>query len=182
MAVASGDLRQRKIAKSFEALDVTGRGTVSMSDLEDQVRRIAAEFGAAADSPQFARLLDADARCWRELVKCVGKSPEQELTMDEYVQGITRLRQQDIRKALTQYAEALFEMVDNNRDGRISRDEFVRYAKAIGVSSEDAGAVFQRMDSDGDGELSRTEFARNMYDFFAGSDVKATGNELIGRL
>ncbi|SHF01678.1 EF-hand domain-containing protein [Streptoalloteichus hindustanus] len=182
MAVASGDLRQRKIAKSFEALDVTGRGTVSLSDLEDQVRRIAAEFGVPVDAPQSVKLFDADRRAWQELVKAVGKSPEQELTLDEYVQGVTSIRQQEIRKAMTQYSEALFEVVDSDRNNKISKDEFVRYGRALGVPADEAGNVFQRMDVDGDGELSRNEFARNMYDFFAGTDAKAIGNELIGRI
>lgn len=59
---------------------------------------------------------------------------------------------------------ATFEIVDMNKDGRISAVELKQLMKALGeeITEETATQVVTRMDADGDGEISLTEFAAYM--------------------
>lgn len=59
---------------------------------------------------------------------------------------------------------ATFEIVDVNKDGRVSAPELKLLMKALGeeITDEAAAEVVRRMDSDGDGEISLEEFAAYM--------------------
>ncbi len=59
---------------------------------------------------------------------------------------------------------ATFEIVDGNKDGRISAGELKMLMKALGddVTDEAAAEVVRRMDSDGDDEISLEEFTAYM--------------------
>lgn len=59
---------------------------------------------------------------------------------------------------------ATFEIVDGNKDGRISAAELKLLMRALGdeVTDEAAAEVVRRMDADGDGEISLEEFSAYM--------------------
>lgn len=59
---------------------------------------------------------------------------------------------------------ATFEIVDVNKDGRVSAPELKELMKALGedVTDEAAAEVVRQMDSDGDGEISLEEFTAYM--------------------
>lgn len=59
---------------------------------------------------------------------------------------------------------ATFEIVDVNKDGRISAAELKLLMKALGeeITDETAAQVVRQMDGDDDGEISLEEFAAYM--------------------
>jgi Ca2+-binding EF-hand superfamily protein len=59
---------------------------------------------------------------------------------------------------------ATFEIVDMNKDGRISPSELKLLMKALGeeITDQTAAEVVKQMDADGDGEISLEEFAAYM--------------------
>lgn len=46
-----------------------------------------------------------------------------------------------------------FVAADTNRDGRISRTEYIRFAAKLGETREDSSAIFTLLDKDRDGEM-----------------------------
>lgn len=59
---------------------------------------------------------------------------------------------------------ATFEIVDGDKDGRISAAELTQLMRALGddVTDEAAAEVVRRMDADGDGRISLEEFTAYM--------------------
>ena len=67
--------------------------------------------------------------------------------------------------------EALFKRLDSNGDGKISKEEFAKFAEVMKEKAKDKGkgknangkgaeAIFNRLDSNGDGYLSLDEFKK----------------------
>jgi Ca2+-binding EF-hand superfamily protein len=76
----------------------------------------------------------------------------------------------------------MFEAVDENADGRISRPEYRALIEAWSGRSTDTDTVFDLLDLNGDGYLSRSEFRQLWTQFWAGDDPRAPGTWVFGRL
>jgi len=64
-------------------------------------------------------------------------------------------------------AEAIFDSIDENKDGVISSDELRSHLMDMGYSKEYTGYLFDSIDMDNDGEITRTEFRFAFYNFEA---------------
>ncbi|MFF7250684.1 EF-hand domain-containing protein [Embleya sp. NPDC008237] len=85
-------------------------------------------------------------------------------------------------EAVTATARIIFDAIDENRDGRISRTEHRRLVETWYGRSVDTDAVFDLLDLDGDGYLSRPEFALLWSQFWMSDDPAEPGNLLCGRI
>ncbi|MEV5706417.1 EF-hand domain-containing protein [Actinoallomurus sp. NPDC052274] len=83
--------------------------------------------------------------------------------------------------AVTGTAEAMFEAVDENGDGRVSAEEYNRLIEAWNGRPTDTDEIFPLLDLNGDGHLSREEFVRLWTDFWAGDHPEAPGTWVFGR-
>ncbi|MFA3875784.1 EF-hand domain-containing protein [Streptomyces sp. MMCC 100] len=94
---------------------------------------------------------------WQQLSAAADESRPSRAGLDELMTVVERLP--TMPEAVTATADTIFDAVDENGDGRISRGEHQRLVDTWhgrGMATED---VFDRLDQDGDGYLSRAEFA-----------------------
>jgi Ca2+-binding EF-hand superfamily protein len=82
---------------------------------------------------------------------------------------------------LDDLAQAVFNVLDVDRDKRISRDEFAKYLDFCGVSRSDAAVIFRRLDLDGDAFISQREVAKSLSAFHLYNDDLITpGGVFLG--
>ena len=62
--------------------------------------------------------------------------------------------------------EQMFPILDCNRDGVISVEEWRAHNSAMVISPEHAAALFRAMDADGDGKISKEEFVNYHYEYY----------------
>jgi Ca2+-binding EF-hand superfamily protein len=86
-----------------------------------------------------------------------------------------------MKAAVEDTAETMFEAVDEDRDGKISRTEYRRLIEAWNGCDTKTDEIFPHLDNDGDGYLSRTEFTELWTEFWAGDDPSAAGTWVFGR-
>src|SRR4051812_50051039 len=115
---------------------------------------------------------------WTTLRSAAGH--DHRVTLDEVMRVVDRLG--EMPEAVTAAAEAMFEAVDENGDGRISAEEYNRLIEAWNGRPTDTDEVFPLLDLDGDGHLSRPEFIRLWTEFWSGDDPGDRGTWVFGPL
>ena len=67
-------------------------------------------------------------------------------------------KKKDMSADMIKQVHELFELLDGDHNGLVTREEVVAQASLLQVSDAEAAALFDALDVDGDGELSRAEF------------------------
>lgn len=117
---------------------------------------------------------------WRTLLAASDLDRDGKVTLDEVLHVVDGLGAQ--RAAVTGTADAMFEAVDENGDGRISAAEYRQAIEAWTGRPTDTDEIFPVLDLNGDGYLSREEFALLWTEFWAGDDQEAPGRLVFGPL
>lgn len=171
----ASDLQRRKISIVFTAMDVNGDGFLERTDFEALAERWArVRGGDGAD-----RLRAVMMGWWDVLSSATGQDGDRLVTVDEVLAVADRL--DTMLDQVSATAEAMFEEVDADDDGRVSSAEFDRMIQGWTGQDPPAADAFARLDLDGDGLLSKSEFVRNWTEFWAGDDPDAPGNHLFGQ-
>lgn len=161
-----------KVELVFSAMDADGDGLLRESDFESLARRWAT-VRAAGDEERLTAIMHG----WWGTLAAHSRDPES-VTVEDVLTVVDLLGQ--IPDAVTATAEAMFEAVDEDGDGRISPTEYQRMIEAWNGSPTDTTAVFARLDADGDGTISRAEFTLHWSEFWAGDDPTAPGTHVFG--
>jgi Ca2+-binding EF-hand superfamily protein len=83
-------------------------------------------------------------------------------------------------KAFLPLADALFSVLDADRDEHLSKDEYSRIFMSAGVDGTIVATAFGKLDRNGDGRISRQEWRVAVDEFFASQDPQAPGAWLLG--
>jgi len=86
----------------------------------------------------------------------------------------------EMPQAVDATAEAMFEAVDENADGRISPPEYRRLVEAWAGRATGTDGIFARLGLGHDGHLSRTELMVHWTEFWAGGNPAAPGSWVFG--
>lgn len=171
----ASELQRRKVAGVFEAMDVDGDGFLEREDFEGLTERwVALRNGADRD-----RLTGLMMGWWEALLAASDVDRDGKVTLDEVLLVVDRLP--EMIDAVHGTADAIFEAVDENGDGRISKGEYRQVIETWNGRGTDTDAIFHRLDLDGDGELSREEFTELWVEFWVGDDPTAPGTWAFGR-
>ena len=77
----------------------------------------------------------------------------------------------------------IFDSIDCNKDGGISKSEFGNYFKSLNITDEAViNQVFDSMDVNKDGDLSKQEFSDFGKGFFFGADESSPSKSFFGPL
>ena len=110
-----------------------------------------------------------------------GLTEQKKLTYDEYIKhwiaSLDTIGEFSIRRFTD-----MFEIIDEDGDGVISRQEWSKYSEAIGVAPAHAAKSFHAMDIDGDKKVSRDEFVAYNQEFFYSTEDKLKSSILFGPL
>ncbi|MGH8881482.1 MAG: EF-hand domain-containing protein, partial [Stackebrandtia sp.] len=117
---------------------------------------------------------------WDVIAQQSGISSKGDLDKDAYIEAAERtvLEQGDkgFAEVVRPTIRAIADMCDTDGSGQISTEEWKRWAKAIGMSPQQATEAFRAIDSDHSGQLSTEELVQAVNDYHAGrTDVELLG-------
>jgi Ca2+-binding EF-hand superfamily protein len=179
MSVAT--VQQDRLARRFDLWDNDRNGRIERSDYEAEARTILQKFGEPETSPRGKALLDAYLQMWDFMARQAGIGPSDGMDKQTFVQVAER---SVLQHGDTGYAavvrptiRAIVDLCDTDGDGQVNRNEWKKWADAIGMSSQEAETAFRGIDADGDGQLTVDELVQAVNDYHAGR----TDVELLGR-
>ncbi|MET0136531.1 MAG: EF-hand domain-containing protein [Kibdelosporangium sp.] len=172
----ASDLQRRKVAGVFEAMDANGDGFLDESDFSALADRWTAVRGPGDHERLRATMLG----WWATLLAASDQDRDNKVTLDEVLLVVDRLP--TMPAAVTATADAMFEAIDEDRDGMISSGEYRRLIEVWNGRATDTDVTFPMLDGDGDGKLSRAEFTELWLEFWAGDDAAAPGTFVFGPL
>ncbi|HET6503399.1 MAG TPA: EF-hand domain-containing protein [Amycolatopsis sp.] len=173
----ASDFQRRKVAGVFDAMDEHGRGFLTEHDFAALAARWTTLRGLAPGSDQYARLRALMLGWWASLSSAA--EDRERATLDDVMVVVDQLS--TMTDAMTATADAMFEAIDENADGRISRPEYRRLIEAWTGRATDTDEVFSLLDLDADGHISREEFRRLWTQFWTGDDPDSPGTWVFGR-
>jgi Ca2+-binding EF-hand superfamily protein len=77
-------------------------------------------------------------------------------------------------------SEGLLGLWDQDGDGKLSSQEYVKALWCCGVGEEAAREAFQHLDRDGSGYLTIEKILKALKEFYRSDDPEAPGNWLMG--
>ncbi|MBR8741376.1 EF-hand domain-containing protein [Nocardiopsis sp. MG754419] len=164
----------------FDVLDTDGDKAVTWIDYERLVDRYVSGYGLDGDHPRALAIRAAYVSLWRKLVDLSGADTDG-LDRERFVAAMHAASEDRNRSnAAEAVAEAVFDLLDADGDGRISEAEFLVYAKVLGTEEPSARTRFAHVDTDGDGFLSREEFVLSARRFLFGDDIDSPGGFVFG--
>ncbi|QNP61520.1 EF-hand domain-containing protein [Streptomyces genisteinicus] len=177
--MASG-FQWAKIQAMFDAFDVDGSGYLEERDFE----ALAARWGSlprVAEGSELASRVEAVIMGWWYLLaEAAGPQRPARIDMTGLMAMVDRLPA--MREDVAATADTIFDAVDENGDGRISRAEHQRLIDTWHGRATATGDVFDRLDEDGDGYLERPRFAVLWTQFWISDDPDEPGNAVCGPL
>ncbi|MER7505140.1 EF-hand domain-containing protein [Nonomuraea pusilla] len=201
----ASEFQRRKVMGVFRAMDVDGDGLLTEADFQALARRWTAIAGSA-DQERLASIMTG---WWPVLLAAScqgddaaaghdghdghdghgghdghyvasGQDGDGGVTLDEVLRVVERLGDQ--ADAVSATADAMFDAIDLDGDGLISRSEYAVLVETWSGTPAATDHVFPRLDLDGDGHLARDEFRTHWTDFWAGDDPYAPGTFVFGEL
>jgi Ca2+-binding EF-hand superfamily protein len=172
--------QRNKIEAMFTAFDADGDGCLRREDFEALADRWGRLPGAEPGTELRARVERAAMGWWEHLVAGADANGDGGVDLDELMDLVDRLH--TLPDEVRATAEAIFDVVDADGDGRISRAEHRRLIDVWHGRSTDTGDVFDLLDLDGDGYLSRSGFAELWLQFWVSDDPAEPGNFVCGPL
>ncbi|MFE7510003.1 EF-hand domain-containing protein [Streptomyces sp. NPDC057540] len=174
----ASEFQRAKVQAMFEAFDADGNGYLEAGDFEALAARWELLPRVASGPELAARVRTVIMGWWQHLSAVNDTGLIDRIGMDELMTMVDRLP--TMRQAVTATADVIFDAVDENADGSISRSEHRRLIDTWHGRSIPTGDVFERLDQDGDGLLSRPEFALLWTQFWISDDPAEPGNLMCG--
>jgi Ca2+-binding EF-hand superfamily protein len=177
MDAMASEFQRSKVASVFDAMDQDRRGHLTEADFEALAARWTAVRGDAPGSPGYEYLRSIMLGWWSSLIEASAETGR--VFLDDVLAVVDVLPR--MIGAVTATADAMFEAIDENADGKISREEYRRLVEAWNGCPTDTDEVFDLLDLNGDGHLSQEEFRELWREFWAGDDAAAAGTWVFGR-
>lgn len=170
-----------KHGQTFDFLDVDGDGYLQRADFE----AIAARLAAGANATDTAVVRSAYLQFWHSLSMHLGVDLDGRITRDEYIEGLDGVAKSSPHAfdlAIAQMPRAILVLYDSDRDGMLSRKEFLAMQQALGVPDDRAKIAWLAIDRDADGMIRGEELLSACREFVLSEDLHAPGNWLFGGL
>ena len=157
----------KRFDETFHQIDRDGDGLVSREDWYVFVDNLAK---VVTDRPsEIAKLRAAATEFTTAMGLTAGvkadKKKYRELAANIVVAEIAKVKRGE--KALIEIMEnALFDVLDGNKDGHITFDEYQMYINATGFPEDAAKAAFALLDKDKSGTVDREEYISSFFKFW----------------
>ena len=169
---------ERKWKTWFTKQDVNENGSLSFADFEEIGKR----FGDYRNL-EVNKRKELD-KALKEVVSQFGvKGPDDKMTLKQFQDKQKELRKDPRAEELVKSVMGkLFDVVDANGGGTISREEYQVYFKCLGIDESNAKASFDGIDTSGNGVISREEYLAAAVEFLNGLDEKSGATLFVGPL
>ena len=92
---------------------------------------------------------------------------KQGLNEEKFIENARKfVSQPDAEARVREFAKKIFEIVDANKDGVISKDEYTQFYRAVNASQEMIDRAFNAADTNGDGIIDRSEIQESYFKIF----------------
>ena len=176
MAGKTADLVDTKIESEFDKLDLNHDGYVDWSDYETLIERYKRTARVGSDDRRARALRAFYEMHWLELLRHAGVDGNR-LSKAQFVTA-TRLATTDTSRLNVAEvgAHVIFDLIDANGDGEISKDELSRYLQGVWqINESDAMYSFDALDLNRDSVISRDEFVTGIHEHLQPSGRRAGG-------
>ena len=144
----------KKIKEHFTYLDTNKNGFLSQEDWILMVDNLKAILGM--EEEKFKTVKEVHIK----LASRLGATPGVQLTPEEFIKTAAKFaaNEYESRACLKEVTDALFDVLDTNRNGTISLTEYTKLLQSCNIADpEIAKAVFDSMDPNHDGKIQITE-------------------------
>lgn len=173
----ASEFQRRKIAGVFDAMGEDGRVFLTADDFDALAARWTTLRGLVPGSEQDTQLRAIMLGWWAALSSTAADGDR--VRLEDVMALVDQLPY--MADAVTGTADAMFEAVDENSDGRISQAEYRQLIEAWNGQATDTDEIFALLDLNGDGYISREEFRVLWTEFWAGDDPRSPGTWVFGR-
>lgn len=174
----------RKLRHMFDMLDADRDGRLTAEDMTGLADALAVPFAARPEKVQALR--EALRHIWDAHLRRMDTDGDGGLAPAEYERGVRLAIAEDsaaLIEALNDTVVAWFALFDEDGDGLLGIDEYVKVGQAIGgIPAPDMRRAFERLDHDADGGLRQEEIRAAAVEYFTSEDPDADGNWLYGPL
>lgn len=174
----ASDFQRRKVAAVFDAMDADDNGFLEQEDFRVLTERWVSIRDWAPGSPGYERLEAIMMGWWSALLAMSDHDHDGKVSLDELMTVVDQL--DTVAAEVYATADAMFEAIDENGDGRISLEEHRQVVAAWKGSDAGVEEVFDKLDLNGDGHLSHEEFRELWSEFWRGDDQTHPGQWILG--
>lgn len=176
------ELQKAKQVHYFNVLDYNGDGVLEKQDFVDVADRLAKMRGYEDGSSKHTAVRQEILRMWTNARALSGKEGQTEITLEDWLAHEEKVLDSNvlIHSYVQGIARAIFDILDADNDGVISKDEYLTFFRSFRGDEEDAEQAFQTLDQEDEGYLTRKQFLEAVTEFHLSDDPEARGNWLFG--
>ena len=132
----------------FALLDVNKNGVVDTEDVAIVAKNLAAYRNQGPNEEKH----------YFQILKTTSLIDDKGVTEEEFVERAKQfVSQPDAKEHVKALVDALFNIMDDNKDGLISYEEFMHFYKSFNVPQEAIDMIFKDVDANGDGVIDYSE-------------------------
>ncbi|GLF93086.1 EF-hand domain-containing protein [Streptomyces yaizuensis] len=181
-----GPFLERRLRRRFATYDTDGDGFVQRHDFETAVDRLGVAFGLGPQAAPLVRLRALSLGLWEHLSQAADTGRDGRISEEEYQVAFAAgllVTPRTFDASYGPFLDAIMDIADRDGDGRLTRDEQVRWTGALmGMAEGDAREVFGRLDTDGDGLIGREDLLGAIRAYYFDEDPHGPGSWLLGPL
>lgn len=177
------NLQKRKLSRFFNVWDANSDGAITTEDPKQVAQNLAKLQGLEPSSPEHERFYNGFMAYQNDFLKAVDMDESGRVTLEEWLAYHEEMLQDEERFEATALMsiKVMFELMDRNRDGSITLEEYSEWMRAFRIGEQDTTKeVFQKLDLNENGILSKEEVLQLTREFFYSDDPEARGNWALG--
>ncbi|MDI1481966.1 hypothetical protein [Polyangium sp. y55x31] len=177
---------ERRLARRFRAHDHDLNGFLQRSDFEISAVRMAEEFGHGPESAARQRLVEISLGLWEHLRKVADFDADDRISLAEYKAAFAAgmlETPESFDQSYVPYINAVMDVVDLDRDGKLTVSDEVRWMGSLMRVPEDiVRAAFHRIDKDNDGFITVSDLVETIRGYYFDESPDSPGHWLLGPL
>jgi Ca2+-binding EF-hand superfamily protein len=176
------ELQKAKQIHYFNVLDYNGDGVLEKQDFVNIADRLADMRDYEEGSSRHTAVRQEILRMWTNARALSGKEGKTEITLEDWLAHEQKVLDSNvlIHSYVQGIARAIFDILDEDNDGVISKKEYLKFFRSFRGNEEDAEIAFRKLDENDNGYLTRKSFLEAVTEFHLSDDPEARGNWLFG--
>ena len=146
-----------KIKTRFVLLDVDKNGVVDTEDVAIIAKNLATYRNEGSDEEKY----------YFKVIQASSLVDEKGATEEEFIEKAKIfVSQPNAKEQVKELVDAIFKIMDADKDGVVSYEEFLQFHKAFNIEQEMIDMVFKDTDINGDGVIDQAENYESFVNFF----------------
>ena len=147
----------QRMKMRFDLLDIDNNGILGNADIALVAKNIATYRNESPDAEKY----------YFKTLQSVTLAEEQGVTKKEFIEQAKKfVSQPDAKERVKELADMVFEVIDANKNGVISYEEYSQVYKAFNASQEMIDTYFKAADRNGDGFIDPSETQESYMKYF----------------